>query len=93
MKKILTALSGVVIVCALSGCVSDSLKTQQEKERTALSQKQRADRQVERAKDELAISSALTADATHHLKQARQKQADADAILQDILFPQKDLVF
>ena len=87
MKKMISVLTGVVIVCALSGCASGSLKAQQEKERSALSNKQQADRQVERSKKTLVVSTAVTAEAAHNLEQAKQKQKDADANLQSILFP------
>lgn len=87
MKKTIIVLSGVVIACMLSGCVNGALYRQQEKERTALSNKQQADRQVERSKKALVVSTAVTADAAHNLEQAKQKQKDADATLQSILFP------
>lgn len=87
MKKMIIAIAGVAVVCALSGCAGDSLKAQQEKERTALSNKQQADRQVDRSKKALVVSTAVTADAAHNLEQAKQKQKDADATLQSILFP------
>lgn len=93
MKKILTAISGVVVACALSGCVSYSLKTQQEKERSALSNKQEADREVDRSEKALVVSTAITADATHRLKQARQKQTDANAELQNVLSPSSEVSF
>ncbi|CAI2428830.1 Uncharacterised protein [Serratia proteamaculans] len=87
MKKIISVLTGVVIACALSGCASGSLKAQQAKEHSALSDKQQADRQVERSKKVLVVSTVATADAAHNLEQAKQKQKDADANLQSILFP------
>lgn|GEM_PF-6416215 len=93
MKKMITVLAGVVVACALSGCISDSLKTQQEQERTALNQKQHADRKVERAEKALAVSSTATADATRHLEQAKQTQAEADADLQNVLFPPGYVLF
>lgn len=87
MKKMITVLAGVVIACALSGCASGPLKAQQEKERSALSNKQQADRQVQRSQKALVVSTAATAGAAHNLEQAKQKQKDADANLQNILFP------
>lgn len=91
MKKMITVLTGVAIACALSGCASGPLKTQQENERTALSHKQQADRQVERSKKALVVSTAATAGAAHHLEQARQKQAEANTDLQNVLFPPRDV--
>lgn len=91
MKKIITVLTGVVIACALSGCASGPLKAQQEKERTALSHKQQADRQVERSQKSLVVSTAATANAAYHLERARQKQAEANADLQNVLFPPRNV--
>ena len=93
MKKMITVLSGVVIACALSGCVSGALHTQQEKERSALSNKQQADREVDRSEKALVVSTAVTADAAHRLKLAKQKQAGANTELQSVLFPTADVSF
>lgn len=87
MKNIIITLSGVLLVCTLGGCVSQPLKSEQQAERQALENKQQADRQVERSKKALVVSTTVTADAAHNLEQAKQKQKDADANLQSILFP------
>lgn len=93
MKKMITVLSGVVIACALSGCVSGSLNTQQEKERSALSNKQQADREVDRSEKALVVSTAAAADAAHRLNLAKHKQSDANTELQNVLFPTADVSF
>lgn len=89
MKKIRIALICAALSCvALTGCTSDQLKSAHKTERRALSDKQQADRYVERAEKSLALSSAGTAAAAANLaaKKTLQKQAEDD--LQQILCPQ-----
>ena len=87
MKKISIAL----ICAALSGCTSEQLKSTKKTERQALGNKQQADRQVERAQNTLAASTAITA-AAANLAAKKQKQQQAEADLQQILCPQPDPV-
>lgn len=93
MKKIVTAIAGVVIVCALSGCVTESLKTEQQKERLSLRHKQQADREVARAEVEFDVSAAMTAMAADKLEKAKKKQKQVDADFQSILCPPLDVSF
>lgn len=87
MKKLSNALLGAALVCALAGCVSDATKQQQTAERQALQQKQKADREVERASAALATATATTAAAAANLAQKKNEQQQADEALQAILCP------
>lgn len=89
MKKLtFTAFAALFSCVLLSGCVSDSLRTEQKTERQAMADKLQADRQVERAQKEVA-SSALALEASQaNLAAKKKKQADADAALQQVLNPE-----
>lgn len=88
MKKIRVALTCAVLACALTGCTSDQLKSEQKTERQALQAKQKSDRQVERAESSLVLSTAGTTAAKANLAAKKQAQKQADADLQQIICPQ-----
>lgn len=84
MQKIRIALICVALSCvALSGCTSGQLKSSQKTERQALSNKQQADRQVERAEKELALTSSLNAAAMANLLAKKKKQKEATQVMQE----------
>lgn len=87
MKKIRIALTCVVLACALTGCTSDQLKSEQEAERQALQAKQKSDRQVEHAESTLALSTAGTAAAKANLAAKKQAQQQANTDLEQIICP------
>lgn len=87
-KRNITALAAVLSCLLLSGCVSDSLRTEQKTERQAMADKQQADRQVERAKEEVAAATLSLEVSQANLVAKKQKQTEADAALQQILNPQ-----
>lgn len=84
MQKIRIALICAALSCvALSGCTSDQLKSTQKTERQALSNKQQADRQVERAQKELALTSSLNAAAMANLLAKKKEQKEAVQVMQE----------
>lgn len=83
-----TVLICAVLACALTGCTSDQLRSEQKTERDALQAKQKADRQVEHAESTLVVSAAGTAAATANLAEKKQAQQQADAALDEIICPQ-----
>lgn len=88
MKKIRIALICAALSCiALSGCTSDQLKSTQKTERQVLNNKQQTDRQVERAQEMLATSTAATAAATANLAAKKQEQKQADSAMQQLFCP------
>lgn len=82
MKKIRIALICAFFASLLSACTSDSLKTSQKTERHALADKQKADRQVERAEKELALTSSLNAAVMAHLLAKKKQQKEAEQAMQ-----------
>lgn len=82
MKKIRIALICALSACLLSACTSDNLKTSQKTERHTLADKQKADRQVERAEKELALTSSLNAAAMANLMTKKKQQKEADQVIQ-----------
>ena len=88
MKKILIAVVGAAIGCALSGCTSDQLKAEHQTERQALASTQKADRQVERAQKAVATTTAASAAAKANLVAKQQTQRQADAALQQLVCPE-----
>lgn len=81
MKKMIIAL-GVAVACLLSGCTSDQLKSSQKTERHVLADKQKADRQVERAQKELALATSLKVAAAANLVAKQQQQKKAEQMMQ-----------
>lgn len=86
-KHMITALAAALSCALLSGCVSDSVRDEQKAERQALANKQQADRQVDRAQKEVAGSALALEVSEANLAAKKQKQAEADAALQQVLNP------
>lgn len=81
MKKIIIVMS-VAAACLLSGCTSEPLKESQKTERHTLADKQKADRQVERAQKELALATSLKVAAAANLVAKQQQQKKAEQVMQ-----------
>lgn len=82
MKAILIAASAAA-ACLLSGCASEPLKESQKTERHVLADKQKSDRQVERAQKELAAATTLKVAAAANLIAKEQQQAKAEQVMQE----------
>lgn len=85
MKKIIITAIAATFVCALSAC---SAYQAQKPERQAFQAKETADRQVTHAQTALEAATAAQMAAAANLADKKQKQSDADAALQQLLFPQ-----